>query len=202
MRKKLYVNTDRYEIDDDGNVYTNSKGYWKKMCPITNPNNYLTLGLTDRNGIRKTYFIHRLVYTSFNDVGYEGDYDVHHIDYDKTNCKLSNLQRMSHSENVEDYFSTMNMHRIVLNCQNCGKELRGGIELCRDCFINKKRDISFNIPKESIVKVLIENNGNFVQSSKFFGMTDNALRKRCIRYGLSKKSSDWRNKNYLSSIKL
>lgn len=193
MQKELYINIEKYKIDDIGNVYSNSTGKWLKMSPITNPHGYLTLGLTDKNGTRKTYFIHRLVYTAFNNLEYEGDYDVHHINYNKKNCSLTNLQKMTHSENVDDYFSKIYKNKPTLKCKVCGKKLHGGKTMCAECTLEKRRDMS-STPKDKIIEILKENNGNFKTSAKFFNLTDNGLRKRCKRYGLPTKSSNWKNK--------
>lgn len=192
MDKLLYINVDKYKIDDLGNVYSNNTGVWKKMSPIVNPYGYLTLGLVNKDGVKKTYFIHRLVYTSFNNVGYEGDYDVHHLDYDKDNCRLTNLQKMTHYENVADYYIKVHKNKPTLRCNKCNKELRGGLTLCSSCQIEERRDMS-STPKQVIIDVLRKNNGNFSASAKVFNLTDNGLRKRCKRYGIPTKSSDWRS---------
>lgn len=173
MEKELYINVDRYKIDNNGNIYSNYKGYWEIMKPVVNPSGYLTLGLTDCNGIRKTYFVHRLVFTSFNNLGYLGDYDVHHIDYNKLNCKLDNLKKMTHEENVEDYLVKFNI-RVDKKPKNK---------------IDRK---SYRIPKEDIINSLNKTKGNFTQSAKDFSMTDNSLRKWCKKYNLPYKSSQWK----------
>lgn len=194
MKKELYINPKRYKIDDIGNVYSNYTGKWKKMAVIVNPHGYLTIGLINEKGILKTYFIHRLVYTAFNNLEYKGDYDVHHIDYNKNNCKLDNLQKMTHLENVNDYFTKMYKYKNKprLKCKVCGKELNGGKILCAKCVLEKRKDMS-TTPKDQIIEVLKNNNGNFRKSAEFFRLTDNGLRKRCKRYGLPVKSSEWKN---------
>jgi len=51
------------------------------------------------NNKMKTYFIHRLVLLAFKPIDNPDNYDVHHIDMDRSNNNLSNLQWLSSLQN-------------------------------------------------------------------------------------------------------
>lgn len=189
----LYINVYKYSIDDLGNVYSNYTGVWRKMSPITNPSGYLTLGLTDVNGVRKTYFIHRLVYTAFNNLEYRGDYDVHHKDYNKDNCSLKNLSKMSHKDNVEDYLETHEVRKKLVPCKMCGVPIvPNKTSMCIACLrMSKSNEADTSISE--LIDSIVVSGGNFTKAAKMFGITDNALRKRFRKKGLPDKSSYWRN---------
>ena len=52
-----------------------------------------------KNGKSKTYGIHQLVYICNNPTDDISDYQIDHIDCDKTNNKIENLRKCSHSDN-------------------------------------------------------------------------------------------------------
>lgn len=77
-------------------------------------------------------------------------------------------------------------------CKECGKVISkdSTLQLCWDCY-NLYR--ASHIPtKENLQQILLKNNGNFTQVGKIFNVTDNAVRKWCIKYGLSTHSSDYK----------
>lgn len=89
---KLFPNYQVSNFGDVKNIVTNKKiSQWKKK------NGYLEVTL-HANGIKKNLYIHRLVAESFipNPSGLS---DVNHIDEDKTNNCVNNLEWMSHSTN-------------------------------------------------------------------------------------------------------
>ena len=59
---------------------------------------YLQVGLC-KDGVRKTYSVHRLVWMAFNGEIPEG-YEINHINEDKTDNRLENLSLMSHKDNI------------------------------------------------------------------------------------------------------
>lgn len=60
---------------------------------------YKRVNLTDIHGNKKTKYVHRLVYESFNG-RIEKPYEIDHIDGDKENNYLGNLQLVTHAENM------------------------------------------------------------------------------------------------------
>jgi hypothetical protein len=83
-----------YLIDNFGRIY--SKPYKKFLKTVKTRDNSQEIQLTD-NGNRKTYLLHNLVANHFLDE-IEGKELVGHIDGDKSNNKVSNLIRVTHSE--------------------------------------------------------------------------------------------------------
>lgn len=49
---------------------------------------------------------------------------------------------------------------------------------------------SHNICKEDLLKHIIELNGNFTQIGKVYGITDNAVRKWCDKFGFPRHKKD------------
>lgn len=72
----------------------------KVMQPFNNGTGYLQVNLTNNIGVRKKYYVHRLVYETY--VGHipEG-FEIDHIDCDKTNNSLDNLQLLTRKENMK-----------------------------------------------------------------------------------------------------
>jgi hypothetical protein len=66
---------------------------------------YLTIRL-HINGTRKNYFIHRLIAETFLE-NIEKKPQVNHIDGDRKNCHLSNLEWVTQSENIKHSFKFM-----------------------------------------------------------------------------------------------
>ena len=101
-----------YYVSDMGNVYStrvnrrrnpNGKLYklslWDK-----HPSGYINAGLYNQPGIKnKTYFrLHRLVWQTFKGEIPEG-MDVDHINNDKKDNRLSNLQLLTRKQNIIKY---------------------------------------------------------------------------------------------------
>lgn len=87
----------KYEIHHNGKVWNKGKHSFKKLSK--NPNGYLKT-LLAVNGNRKQALIHQLVATHFiaNPYNYK---QVNHIDGDKTNNHVNNLEWVSNSENIQ-----------------------------------------------------------------------------------------------------
>ena len=100
-----------YEVSNKGRVkslnYRSYKNIQKILIPHKSAGGYLTIGLT-KNGKRNTKQIHRLVYEAF--VGELPEYkrngkgedilEINHIDEDKTNNCVWNLELITHTKNV------------------------------------------------------------------------------------------------------
>lgn len=84
-------------------------------------------------------------------------------------------------------------------CKSCGKPISPKARLCLDCY--KKVPKSKAKPaKEVLVRIIRENNGNFLRIGKKLGVTDNAVRKWCKGYGLPYHSKDYKIKNTGDSL--
>lgn len=83
----------RYEVSNLGNVKSlnyENKGYVKLLKPGVIKKGYLYVYLT-KNGKEKRFFIHRLVAEAFIPNWFD-DPQVNHIDEDKTNNNVDNLE--------------------------------------------------------------------------------------------------------------
>lgn len=98
---KYYPN---YEVSDLGNVRRILKsGKTKTLKSVDNGNGYMRLNLY-KNGKQAKHYIHRLVANAFLSNKNQLP-EVHHIDHDKTNNTLKNLEWVSSEEN--------NSHKVV-----------------------------------------------------------------------------------------
>jgi len=108
-----------YQISDTGKVKSLEKVFFsgvnhalKKVYPEKIMKIHLDHNQHERitlykNGKGKTFFIHRLVYETF--VGEIGEgYEIHHIDFNKSNNHTSNLRRMTCKEHMQ-------LHRSIDN---------------------------------------------------------------------------------------
>lgn len=107
--KKLIPGFDPvYYADEEGNIYRNDK----KLSPVDNGLGYQKIKLR-LNGIRYNRYVHRLVWITFNGE-IPDEYEINHIDHDKSNNSLKNLELVTHSDNLHKaflhygYFGSMN----------------------------------------------------------------------------------------------
>ena len=105
-----------YEVSDLGNVRsvdryidTNIKHVTRRLqkgrilSQNLKKNGYMTVDLC-KNGKIKTTLVHRIVADAF--LQEDGKRTINHIDGDKTNNAVCNLERSSHSENIKHAFKT------------------------------------------------------------------------------------------------
>jgi hypothetical protein len=94
----------RYSVDANGNVF-NASG--RKLRPGVQSRGYLTVGLYDGSSPKKckSYLVHRLVAEAF--LGPSSLPQVNHIDGDKRNNCVSNLEFCSAVHNIEHYQSEL-----------------------------------------------------------------------------------------------
>lgn len=76
----------RYDVSSWGQVFDKQKFRLLKQSP-------------DRAGERKTVSVHRLVADAFYDCGVDG-WEVNHVDGDKTNNHVVNLELTTRSDNM------------------------------------------------------------------------------------------------------
>lgn len=84
-----------YEVSDTGEVKSLRKNIILK--PQSNRDGYLLVMLS-KNGISKGYSVHRLVAKAFID-NPQNKPEINHIDEDKTNNHVSNLEWCTHLDN-------------------------------------------------------------------------------------------------------
>lgn len=96
---KVYLEpfSDSYTISDKGRCFSNKTN--KEMATILKKG-YMCVSLRNKEAGKKTMSIHKLVYASFNE-NYDSKKDIDHIDNDKKNNDLNNLQNISRSEHAK-----------------------------------------------------------------------------------------------------
>lgn len=120
---------------------------------------------------------------------------IHHIDGDRTNNTIENLQILCpncHSQT--DTYAAKNIKKKKQQnnyCVDCNKIIGKYNIRCSNC--NKKSFRKVIRPtKEELFSKIIEFKGNFSRLSKIYGVSDNAIRKWCLYYGIPSKSHDYK----------
>lgn len=90
---------DRYFVDKEGNLYTDYGK--KKMNNTVQYKGYIRNGLSLVNNTTKRFFRHRLVLSAYKPVENMNELQVNHIDGNKLNNKLNNLEWCSCKENIQ-----------------------------------------------------------------------------------------------------
>lgn len=197
-----------YEVSNMGHVKSTAKNSPShSISLVRNHHGYLTFK-PSKNGKRRTAFVHVEVARAFIDNPNNLE-EVHHIDYNKDNCCVSNLMWISHEDNLKDYYCTISNPKYFKDdkgnyiqikkdygiCIDCGARILAESTRCANCASKQIVPTYKNgnsLHKEDIIKSLKASNGNFTKSSKDFNMTDNALRKWCRKYNLPTHSKDWK----------
>lgn len=109
-----------YSIDSDGNVYSEFHGNSRRlriMKPFLNNSGYYRIGLFDGNGKRRVHYVHRLVAETFipNPSNLP---TVNHIDGNKLNNRVDNLEWCTQSENVKHSVRTGRQKCVRVNLEN------------------------------------------------------------------------------------
>ena len=88
-----------YEVSNTGKIKSLKTN--RLLTPQKNNCGYLYILLTDSNKKVKINLIHRLVFDSF--IGIDDGLEINHLDEDKENNRLDNLELITHEENLKKY---------------------------------------------------------------------------------------------------
>lgn len=94
----MFKDFTKYEVLEDGRIWSYSHN--KFLKPSTNNVGYQRVALSDNEGKIKWYLLHRVIYEAVTGKPIPEGYDINHIDERKDNNAKSNLNLMSHKENV------------------------------------------------------------------------------------------------------
>lgn len=92
----MYKDFTKYEIYEDGRIWSYSR---KKFLKPTTKNGYQVVCLYDNEGNMKQYLLHRVVWESVTGSPIPEGLQVNHIDENKANNNISNLNLMTPKEN-------------------------------------------------------------------------------------------------------
>lgn len=91
-----------YLITGDGRVWSSKSNRFLNMY---NFRGYLRVGITVAKGIQKNFFVHRLVAIAFIPTN-DQNLQVNHIDGNKQNNRISNLEWVTSKENIQHAWLT------------------------------------------------------------------------------------------------
>ena len=89
---------EKYEVYEDGRIWSYSRNKFLKL--ETDKCGYQRVLLSDNEGKRKKYMVHRIVYEAVTGEPIPKNLEINHIDENKDNNARSNLELLSHKENV------------------------------------------------------------------------------------------------------
>jgi len=158
-----------YEVYDGGRVYSHPKNYktshkGRFLKESTNKKGYKSVYLSDSNG-QKGFFVHRLVAKAFTP-NPENKPQINHIDGDKTNNHVSNLEWCTNTENMghAKRMGLRNTEAIIRATAKTGKARRSITfkqaeeirKICKDKKI-KQKDVAnlFNIDHKMVSEIVL-----------------------------------------------
>ena len=99
VNKEKDIDFSRYIIHEDGRIWSNSFNKKREIKGTINRDGYVKVTLTDIFGKSRNYQWHRVIWYYFNGETPE-DLQVNHIDENKQNNALSNLNLLTVEENL------------------------------------------------------------------------------------------------------
>ena len=104
-----------YEVSNKGEIRrcdNYHKSPRKYLRPAKNHHGYLNVSLS-KDGVCKTFFVHKIVCESFNGVRKKG-MTINHINGNKSDNRPENLEYMSHYDNIQHSIHIINTFSLSL----------------------------------------------------------------------------------------
>ena len=152
-----------YKINNKGTIINKNNIVCK---PFINNSGYYCIGLW-KNNIKTTYCVHKLVAEHFMN-NYDDSLDIDHIDNNKLNNNINNLQLITHRENCKKRL-TPNIYNITFE-GNIIKEYKSIREAANDLHIgyNSLRELLSDVNDESvIIKVYSKINKTYLYFKRY-----------------------------------
>lgn len=92
-----FRNFEKYEVYPDGRIWSYSRK--KFLKPFTDKGGYQIVQLSNNEGKKKTYKLHRVIYETFSGRPIPKGYEINHISEAKDENFFANLELLSHKEN-------------------------------------------------------------------------------------------------------
>ena len=135
-RKYKFRDYKNYEIYPDGRIWSNLRNKWMK--PKANKSGYLQVNLVDNYGKKKRYTVHKIVYEAVSGKQIPKGYEINHIDEMKDNNSITNLQLLTHKQNMN--FGTCSKRIAKANSKKVGAYKNGELIMTfpstKECGIN------------------------------------------------------------------
>ena len=97
---KTLIENPRYQINEYGEIWDNEKLKYVKPSKTQHKNSYLFVNIYNyETGKRKLYYVHHLVMKYFGSPKPGDNYEIDHLDGDKSNNYVYNLDWVTHKEN-------------------------------------------------------------------------------------------------------
>ena len=167
MTKKLITNCKyelkfNYYVQDDGKIFSERTN--KILSVQLDKDGYEKVQMMSTDEKRHRYSVHRLVLENFNPIENMNEFQVNHIDGNKRNNNLSNLEWVTCSENQ------IHAHKIGLKNQS-GEH-------------NNASKLTEEQVKE-IINMLLEHKYTYGQIDEKFGVSDETI-------GSIKRKENWK----------
>ena len=149
-------------------------------------------------------FVHVFVASNILGRGLLEDEVVHHKDKNKKNNNPDNIivfatradHTRFHSLECDDKYLILNENGSYscknnqARCIECGQIITHKATRCEDCSYIAKRKV-VRPSSDTLYNDLLLSNGNFTYVGKKYGVSDNTIRKWCLKYDLPVRSSDY-----------
>lgn len=168
---------DKYSINEDGDIYSSHVN--RLLARRLNSDGYYQQCLTDTQGKLHYILLHRLVQFCFGLLpSLNSNLEVDHIDTNKLNCNLRNLQCLS----SKDHAIKTQLDKGIqlpdftqLKTCSCGKQKTKTAKTCIDCYVPELK-VSKEVTAQEIEYWV--RNYSWVRAQKELGLSDNGLKKR------------------------
>lgn len=120
-RKYKFRDYKNYEIYSDGRIWSKSRN--KFLKPQTTKDGYQQVNLIDNEGKMKRYTVHKIVYEAVSGKPIPKGYEINHIDERKDNNARSNLELVTHKQNMN--FGTCSKRIAKANSKKVGAYKNG-----------------------------------------------------------------------------
>ncbi len=118
---KPIIDFPNYKVDAEGHVYNNKN---RELKQFKNRDGYFMVKLC-RNGFEKQCSVHRLVASAFYDC-HDHSLEVNHIDGNKENNFIGNLEWVTRSENIQHaYKHGLRKNYLTIDDQRKGASING-----------------------------------------------------------------------------
>ena len=155
---------------------------------------YKFVKLSNYSG-KHTLYVHQLMYRTF--VGaIPPNMEINHIDHNKQNNSLNNLELVTHEENIHKAIEFYG-NKLKPRCKQCGRVIsyKNRTGYCTECSQKRrtnsksKRVYEYDHPSKEVLWKLIKTK-SFLEIGRIYGVTDNAIRKLAKQYGLPFRRRD------------